>query len=517
MSEHSSDVNMPSSSSVFGLPNQFNHAIPIPGVSATGGAFAGRRGSNMAQTQSQHSQHSLSQSPTAFRRASLPSTPPSVDMLMDEAPQAYASAHAAQLLPSSMQAQMQSTYSQTPAKVPVRPVQRRQNLLPKSKNFSRVQDQLRTEKAPQQNEVMSEANVQRLLQSAPSSPLIPRTPRSKWRARRGGRESYSFSLDDDEQVAVVSSSSGESDADEHEHDYIPMGGEDMEMTTSDPSETNSSSTVGVGGSGGAGLSQNATNTNHTAPTTTANTAMRPPAPPQRQPHNTSFNAWLDFREPGTSTKASPGSGALRLSQGNIFDVDATMSGSPGMGVGVNQTPHLSGKAPKRKLTDTDRYEPYAYTSMKRRAVSPSLSLSGSPSMSAATPTATATAAAAAAAAAAQTPSHHHHTHTHTHTHSQPSFSKSKRRNSSHHTSRSSSPQLSSVVAAASTPGKGSGMGYGTTALGLAASSGVKWGNDQLGGGADSESALETGSSYTSEEAVKGRSEGVDGISRMTLG
>lgn len=46
---------------------------------------------------------------------------------------------------------------------------------------------------------------------------------------------------------------------------------------------------------------------------------------------------------------------------------------------------------------------------------------------------------------------------------------------------------------------------------------MKWGNDNVGVGAGEESALETGSSYTSEEAVKGRSEGVDGISRMTLG
>lgn len=66
------------------------------------------------------------------------------------------------------------------------------------------------------------------------------------------------------------------------------------------------------------------------------------------------------------------------------------------------------------------------------------------------------------------------------------------------------------------------MGYGTTALGLAASSGIKWGHDSVGGGVGvsapvDDSALETGSSYTSDDAVKIRSEGVDGISRMSLG
>lgn len=153
------------------------------------------------------------------------------------------------------------------------------------------------------------------------------------------------------------------------------------------------------------------------------------------------------------------------------------------------------------VTETDRYEPYAYNSMKRRAVSPSLAISVSPSTI------------NTSSGGSNNNNNNNNTTTCT------NF-KTKRSNSSHQqNSRSSSPQLSSVVAAASTPGKGSGMGYGTTALGLAASSGAKWGNDNVIGlnTNDNESALETGSSYTSEEAIKSRGEGVDGISRMSLG
>lgn len=299
---------MPSSSSVFGLPNQLTHAISIPGA-VNGGAFANRRSSVMAPSLSQSPPQAQTQ---ARRRSSMPSTPPSVDVLMDDS-------SAAPQFPNPNY----HTNTNTPsAKVMTRPVTRRQNLLPKSKNFNRVQDQLRVEKAPQQTEVISEANVQRLLQSAPCSPLLPRTPRSKHShsrtaaaKRTAGRFPESYVDEDD--LPAVNSSSGESESEEtHTSTHTnanTTGGEDMEMSTSDPSDTSA--------------------------------AMRPPLPSQRVPQNTSLNAWLEFRDPGNPTKASPGG---RLSQGNIFDVDAAMNLSTnGNSPGVS-TPHLSGKAPKRK-------------------------------------------------------------------------------------------------------------------------------------------------------------------------
>ncbi|TIB97459.1 hypothetical protein E3Q18_02563 [Wallemia mellicola] len=428
--QRNGERNIASTSSVFGLPS----TIPIPAISQ--------------QQQQRRSSTAAQSPPSGFlrRQSSTPSTPPSVDVLMEDTNQ--------------LQPQFPQSGGYHNGKVTSRPVNRRSNLLPKSKNFNRVQDQLIQETIPQQYEVISEANVQRLLHSAPASPLLPRTPKAKSRASAGRfPESYVDEDEDDYLFGKMSSESEDDNTSVATSNPIGMS-EDMEMTTSD----------------------------HSNNTEAVQKAMRPP--PTKPPTNT----WTEFREPlhpaKASASASPSTNVSRLSQGNIFDMDVSTS-SPSA-----TTPGHTGKAPKRKLTETDRYEPYAYN------ISPSLAISVSPST-------------INTSNGGSNNNNNNNNNTTTCT----NF-KTKRSNSSHQqNSRSSSPQLSSVVAAASTPGKGSGMGYGTTALGLVASSGAKWGNDNVIGlnTNDNESALETGSSYTSEEAIKSRGEGVDGISRMSLG
>lgn len=346
-----------------------------------------------------------------------------------------------------------------------RPVTRRGNLLPKSKNFNRVHEQLLQESKPGQFEVDSEANLQRLIQSAPSFPFIPKTPKVGNRGRFP--ESY---VDEEEEYLFGKMSNNSESSDE---------------------ELSMNSTI-IGNNGGAGgseemeytISENSSN-NHS--NNNGHVMLRPPSSISNNSNNSNNNKsksnWFEFREPFHPSKASPNQLHTRkLSMNSDYNNELNLlSSSPSTTPQSLIIGNSGGKAPKRKLTESDRFEPYNYNIIKRRAVSPSSSLINSPSITCTNPPNT------------------------SNNSSNSSFTNNNN-NVKKPLSRSTSPQFSSFLSS-----------YTPTS--------IKYNNHGHNTNLDFESIFDSnnpfnnnnsGNNSNSDDNIR-KSEGVDGISRMSIG
>ncbi|GAA95949.1 uncharacterized protein L969DRAFT_69772 [Mixia osmundae IAM 14324] len=207
--------------------------------------------------------------------------------------------------------------------VPARRVVRRSNLIPKAKSHMRVMAQMRGEQGrPDDEEIASEAALHRLQKSA-ASHLTPRH-------MRGPRSSSSVS---------------------HTHNRFPESADDdAERDDDEDSSASETGTVDMGSDEPSTRSQSVppfdlSLDRYKAEDEAAAAARRATA------------KWMGFRDQTsrTSTSRDPEEMASALS-----------------------TPVSAGRPGKRKVTDSERFEPYSTMAFKRRAVSPTTSISPGP-------------------------------------------------------------------------------------------------------------------------------------------
>ncbi|KAF8342842.1 uncharacterized protein EI90DRAFT_794953 [Cantharellus anzutake] len=224
---------------------------------------------------------------------------------------------------------------------------------------------LLSESKPVEEELRSEASFQRLLASHADLPIpfYPRTPRS---ARGRFPESASFEDDDEEHTP----------SEDDESDYVlgypqsvPGEGSIGHSTFEDQQWLNQSPYAGPG----SGMDVDMVNSMCIHLSKRQAYAMPLEANLSTSPSIAASPA-VTVAMSGTSTPMAGASGSAYSNGGH--------NSTNGNGNGWRDTPTASGRVHKRKHTGDERYEPYSYSSSKRRAVSPSVSFAHAVSSSA---------------------------------------------------------------------------------------------------------------------------------------
>ncbi|PWN51735.1 hypothetical protein IE53DRAFT_38774 [Violaceomyces palustris] len=247
-----------------------------------------------------------------------------------------------------------------------RAVNRRGNLFPKDKGVLRVAASLQDEKRPEDSEIASEAKLQRRIGEEFPMPRTPRLNRASSPFLGGLFPSPAQRWDDDDDESGLLEGVGFGQgADE----IYPSSEEDERDGTFQNSE-----------SGGAGVDSDG-ETEMADGTTASFTGSVPIS------NNKRTNLWMGFRETKPHTRASPGADKLLRSRTPAGSLSGPGHSFP---MDIETSPHTTmispgpwGRNAKRKMGD-ERYEPYATSAYKRRAVSPmtlfpssTLSLNGS--------------------------------------------------------------------------------------------------------------------------------------------
>lgn len=268
----------------------------------------------------------------------------------------------------------------TPSSVVRRAVSRRANLLPKDRGVLRVAASLQDEKRPQDSEIASEAKLQKRMGGDPI-PAMPRTPRLSGISSGRIRSPYSGARGFAAAAAAANGGAPFSgfatrgsrrwtwaweDEDEDTFDMDGLGTADDDLSSSedDMGQATSEAAVGVGME------------------SDDEVAMLDEAPnngggqdegPSSLPKNRRGSLWMGFRETKPyHHRASPGSDRLMRARtpGHVLPLE--LETSPKMATGSTWT-----RSAKRKMmSGEDRYEPYATSVYKRRAVSPMTLVSG---------------------------------------------------------------------------------------------------------------------------------------------